>query len=109
VAGEASEAAGTVFTTAAHGAETVWVIIVIDRAGGSASYARLTPGHHAGIVDVRCVDARRGHSTVTVSYDMTLLGDRDSSGFDAYAPEHFDEMMREWSAAIGAHLESPTG
>ena len=36
---------------------------------------------------VQCVDAQPGYSTVTVSYDMSLLGDRDSSGFDVYAAD----------------------
>jgi hypothetical protein len=104
-AGDPSEASGTVFTTAAHGLETIWVIIEIERSGGAATYARLTPGHHAGMVRVRCVDARPGHCTVTVSYDMSLLGDRDASGFDAYAPAHFEDMMRDWSRAIRAYLD----
>ena len=107
-AGDPSEEPGTVFTTVAHGSETVWVIVEINRSIGSATYARLTPGHHAGIVSVQCVDAQPGYSTVTVSYDMSLLGDRDSSGFDTYAPTHFDEMMRNWSGAIREYLQSLT-
>ncbi len=109
VAGEPSEAPGTVFTTTAHNSETVWVIVEINRSGGFATYARLTPGHHAGIVRVQCEDARPGHSTVTVSYDMSLLGDRELSGFDAYAPAHFDEMMRDWSETIRTFLQSQVG
>lgn len=107
--GEPSEAPGTVFTTTAHGVHTIWVIVEIDRSGGSANYARVTPRHHAGLVRVQCVDSRPGHSTVRVSYDVSLLGDHDSSGFDTYAPERFAEMMRAWSEAIGTYLDSQTG
>ena len=38
-AGDPSEAPGTVFTTAAHSSETIWVIVEIDRSEGSATYA----------------------------------------------------------------------
>lgn len=107
--GESSEAPGTVFTTVAHDTETIWVIVEISRTGGLATYARVTPGHHAGIVSVQCVDTRPGHTTVTVSYDMSLIGDLDSSGFDAYAPAQFEEMMRHWSEAIESYLQSQTG
>ena len=107
--GESSEAPGTVYTTTAHGLQTIWVIVDIDRSGGSASYARVTPGHHAGIVSVRCDDAQPGYSTVTVSYDMSLLGGGGPSGLGAYAPEPFAEMMGDWSKAIGTYLDTQTG
>jgi hypothetical protein len=102
--GRPSEGAGTVFTTAAHGSQTIWVILEIDRASGSAGYARVTPGHHGGLVHVQCIDAGPGHSNVEVSYEMSLLGDRDASNFDAYAPERFPEMMDQWSEAILDYL-----
>ncbi|MFQ5516333.1 MAG: SRPBCC family protein [Acidimicrobiia bacterium] len=107
--GEPSETPGTVFTTAAHGTETIWVIVEISRSRSSATYARVTPGRHAGTVSVLCVDTRPGHSTVNVSYDMTLIGDRDSSGLDAYTPSQFEEMMRHWSEAIESYLYDQTG
>jgi len=40
---------------------------------------------------------------------MSLLGDRDSTGFDAYAPARFDEMMGDWSDAIRTYLQSQIG
>lgn len=108
-AGDPSEAPGTVFVTDAHDTETIWVIIEIDRHGGSAAYARLTPGRHAGTVRVQCTDVRPGHSTVNVSYDMTLLGDAHTSGFDAYAPAHFADMMLDWSTRIESYLQTLRG
>ena len=106
--GSPSEAAGTVFMTAAHGSQTIWVILEIDRSGGSASYARVTPGHHGGLVRVQCVDAGPGHCSVEVFYEMSLLGDRDSANFDAYAPARFPEMMDQWSGAILDYLATVT-
>lgn len=107
-AGAPSETAGTVFTTAAQSLQTIWVILEIDRPNGSASYARVTPAHHGGLVQVQCVDAGPGHSNIEVSYEMSLLGDRDASNFDAYAPTRFPEMMEEWSAAILGWLATET-
>ncbi len=107
-AGSPSEDPGTVFTTDVHGLETVWVIVEINRSLGSASYARLTPGHHAGMVSVQCVDAQPGYCAVKVSYEMSLLGDRESSGLEAYSPPDFDKMMQDWSGAIREYLEDQT-
>jgi hypothetical protein len=108
-AGDPSEAPGTVFMTAAHGTETIWLILELDRSGRSATYGRLTPGHHAGMVRVQCLDTRPGHSTVSVSYDMTLLGDSATSGFGAYAPAPFADMMQDWSNRIGTYLQTQIG
>ena len=105
-AGEPSEASGTTFTTSAHGLETIWVILEIDRSGGSAKYSRVTPGHHAGTVSVSCIDSVPGRSTVVVSYDMTLLPDASPADIDVYSPERFPEMMQHWSIALEAYLES---
>ena len=105
VVGESSEAPGTVFTTALQGPVTLWVIVDISHASTSATYARFTPEHHAGLVSVRCSDSAPGHSTISVSYDMSLLGDQGSTGFKAYAPEPFAEMMSEWSEMIAAYLD----
>ena len=102
--GEPSEAPGTVFTTRTHGSSTIWTIVEIDRSAGSATYARVTPDHHAGLVRVQCADTQAGRCSVTVSYDMSLLGEEHSSGFDAYEPAQVKEMLRGWAEAIGAYL-----
>lgn len=102
-AGEASETAGTVFTTHVGNASTIWTIIQIDRTAGAAAYSRVTPGHHAGTVRVWCVDAGEGRCAVKVAYDMSLLGD-DPVELAAYAQPAFDEMMLEWSGAVAASL-----
>jgi len=103
-AGVPSEDPGTVFVTISLGVETTWVVLEIDRPATTAAYARITPGHHAGVVRVGCADAATGHSTVAVAYDMTLLGN-DPVGLDAYAESRFELMMQEWSDAIASHLD----
>ena len=90
-------APGTTFLT--H-EQTVWVIA--DRNPRSMRYARITPGVHAGTVEVRCEpagSATRAH----VAYDLTALGepgalDRFAAGFDA--------MLAEWARLIAGALEA---
>lgn len=102
-AGDASETAGTVFTTTVGDLATIWTIVQIDRTAGVAIYSRVTPGYHAGIVRVWCVDAAAGRSAVKVSYDMSMLGN-DPSVLDAYAEPAFGAMLADWSAAIAASM-----
>ncbi len=104
--GQPSEDPGTVFVTLSLGVETTWVVLEIDRPTATAAYARITPGHHAGVVRVGCTDAATGRSTVLVVYDMTLL-DTDPAELDAYSEDRFELMMQEWSDAVAAHLDGP--
>ncbi len=101
--GQPSELPGTVFTTSHGPAPTVWVIQGIDRAVGGSSYSRLTVGHHAGVVRVRCRD-QVGGCRVTVEYDMTVLPGCDPSGLDAYDEPHFAAMMDDWAAKLLAAI-----
>jgi hypothetical protein len=90
-----ADAAGTVFTTAAHGAGTIWVIL--ERTPLTAAYARVTPGVSAGTVTV--VLRPDGEQTVAeVAYDLTALG--AGAGLERFA-EDFDDMMAEWERLIG--------
>jgi len=104
--GQPSEDPGTVFVTGSGGVETTWVILEIDHPGATAAYARVTLGRHAGVVRVACTDTPIEHSTVTVAYDLTLLGD-DLSVLDAYAEHTFGLMMQEWSDAVARYLGGP--
>jgi len=106
-AGQPSEDSGTVFVTTSGDVETIWVVLEIDRRGAIAAYARITPGHHAGTARVECAEAPNGHSVVTVTYDMTLLGG-DPAELDVYAEPNFEHMMREWANAVGRTLDRPT-
>ena len=102
--GETSETPATVFTTAAGGIETIWVIIEIDRAGGTAAYARITRGRHAGTVRVRCTNVSPGSSAVGLSYDMSLLPDADPAVLKEYAPAQFQARAAELAGLIEAFL-----
>jgi hypothetical protein len=104
-AGNPSEAGGTVFATSAHGVETTWVIITVDRSKHVVAYARMTPGRHAGTVSVECADSRPGYCTVSVRYDLTALEGVDSSLLDGYRPDAFATMMEWWAATIAVYLE----
>ena len=103
---DASEDSGTVFITSHGDVETVWVIESIDRVRNRSSYARTTPGHHAGTVRVRCDDQPTGGCVVTVEYDMTSLAPDDPRALDAYGEDAFVSMMEEWSVGVADALAS---
>ncbi len=98
--GEPSEVPGTVFTTAHGHVQIVWVVHHIDRLECSASYSRITAGHHAGTVHIRCIDRPGSRCTVTVEYDMSALPGSDPGVLDAYDDESFSAMMDTWSTDV---------
>lgn len=102
-AGEVSETQGTVFTTAHDDVETVWVIERIDRGANTSAYSRITPGHHAGSVRVRCDDQPDDGCVVSVEYDITALSSDHTQVLDHYTEEAFKAMMNHWSEAV--HLD----
>jgi hypothetical protein len=87
---------GTTFTT--HDGRTFWVIA--DRTSDSMRYARITPGVHAGTVEVRC-EAARPATRAHVTYDLTGLGDPASTRHFA---DDFGGMLAEWERLIAASL-----
>jgi hypothetical protein len=87
-------APGTVFTTDAHDRHTIWV--VVDRSGDAIRYARITPGHLAGTVEVRL-----GEGAVEVTYDLTALTPDAVHELDAFAAG-YEAFMAEWERAIAA-------
>lgn len=101
-AGDVSEKPGTVFITRHGEIETVWVIEKIDRVQNTSAYSRVTVGHHAGTVRVRCQDQPSGGCRVIVEYDMTALAPDHAGVLDAYNDEHFEAMMEEWAARVTA-------
>jgi Polyketide cyclase / dehydrase and lipid transport len=87
---------GTTFTT--HGGRTFWVIA--DRTPAGMRYARITPGVHAGTVEVRC-EAGGSGTRAHVTYDLTGLA--DSGTVDHFA-EDFPAMLAEWERLIADSL-----
>jgi hypothetical protein len=104
-AGEAAEAAGTVFITSHGDIDTIWVVESIDRTANTSAYSRITIGHHAGIVKVECTDQSGGGCLVTVSYDMTNLNPQQPKMLDAYNESSFKAMMSEWATEVTATLD----
>ena len=86
---------GTTFLTHEH---TIWVIA--DRTPTSMRYARITPGIHAGTVEVRCEPAG-SHTRAQVTYDLTALG--DPTTLDRFADD-YDGMLAEWERMISEAL-----
>ena len=94
---------GTVFETSAHGQHTTW--LVTDRQPGTRiSYARVTPGEHAGTVTV-VLRPDGEDSEVEVTYQLTALtseADRRLSEFaDGYAAylQSWEEAILAWMGA----------
>ncbi len=106
-AGQPSEEPGTVFRTTADGVTSIWVILELDRTDHRASYARVTPGVHAGTVSVECADTRPGHCRVSVGYDLTTLG--NATALEPYRPEAFVDMMETWATLTTEYLGRSSG
>jgi hypothetical protein len=111
---------GTVFETNAHGRRTIW--LVLDRQWGERiSYARVTPGDHAGTVTIVVNpsgspesanstgspgSAAGGRSDVEVTYDLTAL--TGATGPAVHRLREFSSSypayLRSWEDAIAASL-----
>jgi hypothetical protein len=73
---------------------------VVERADDSVRYARITPGHLAGTVQVRL---REGKADVT--YDLTALTADAQHALDEFAAG-YDAFMAEWERAIAGVVGS---
>jgi hypothetical protein len=80
----------SVFTTA----HAIWV--VLDSEPRAVRYARVTPGVHAGTVEVRC-HADGAATRAEVTYDLAPL---TPGALDQFA-EGYDAMLAEWERRIG--------
>ena len=98
--GEATDEPGTTFVTQHRGSPTLWVIA--DRTGSSMRYARVRPGLHAGIVEVRC-EPEEAQTRVEVTYDLTSLGDDDAV---ARFGRRYEAMLAHWQHLIALALSA---
>jgi hypothetical protein len=80
---------GTVFTTGAEDASTIWVGIV--KTESMVTYGRVTPGVAAGLVSVSCVAVGDRETKVEVVYDASSLSEQGEafltdfeSGYSAF-------------------------
>ncbi len=95
-----SERPGTVFTTTdGEGTGTIWTVLGIDRDDAVARYGRVTPGRHAGTVQVACMDTGVD-CLVTVRYDLTALPGAPVDVLAPYADAPFATMLEQWRTAV---------
>ena len=96
-AGAPSDALGTVFLTEHDDRSTIWTIV--DRRASAICYARVTPGHTAGIVTVGCRPSQATQTKVEVRYDLTALSPGGRHFLAAFAAE-YEAYLEGWAAAI---------
>ena len=89
-----------VFRTAAHGEETVWMLLRHAPEAGEMTYLRLTPGSRVGVVTVSCRDSGDGRSITQMEYRMTALSEHGNHYLTEMSEERFEQYMRTWEEAI---------
>jgi hypothetical protein len=83
----------TVFATDHGGTDTLWVIT--DHEPRRLRYARVTPGVHAGTVEI-CCQPDGDDTRADVTYDLTALS---LDALDPFAAG-FNRMLAEWERMI---------
>jgi hypothetical protein len=94
-------AVGTVFTTAAHGHQTTWVVVDRDP-GRRVRYARVTSHISAGTVTVTLEPSAAG-STVTVTYALTPLSEIGRQELTSFAAG-YEPFLAGWAVQIARFL-----
>ena len=89
---------GTVFTTSAHGRETVWVVTGREQ-GRRVCYARVAGGATAGTITVTLHASAEG-AEAEVTYDLTALTGQAGDELREFA-EGYPAFLRSWQDAIG--------
>ncbi len=95
---------GAVFITGHGGEQTIWTVIESDRDAGRLLYSRVSPGRRAGTVGVEITPSNDG-STITVSYDLTMLGPEGEAAVLEMDKSGFAAMLAEWRRLIFAVLD----
>jgi hypothetical protein len=103
--GGSLSAAGAVFTTAADGEETLWLVLGVDFAAGIAEYVRITPGNRLGTVHVRC-HAESDGTRVEVDYRLTSISEAGAAKLAAVTPEAFARTIAGWKETIESRIRS---
>ena len=81
----------------------MWV--VADRRLDGVRYARVAPGHLAGLVEVRCTAAEDGATTVEVTYKLTALSDDARSELERFTAG-YEAYIGEWERAIAEAIST---
>ena len=92
----------TAFRTTHDGEETLWMVLDADLEEGSAGYARITPGSRMGtvMIDGEAIDDTS--CWITVTYELTALSEEGNAVLERFTQGAFEEMIRDWGAAIAA-------
>ena len=99
ILGDLPQQPGLVFLTESGGDRTIWTVLVSDEAAGRLLYSRVTPGRHAGTVEVRLEPDGAG-TRVAVTYAMTALPPAGAEALDPYSEANFRDMLEDWRALI---------
>ncbi len=99
---------GAVFRTRAHGEETLWLVLGVERRGLVAEYARITPSSRLGTVRVRCREAAGGGARVEVRYRLTAIGESGERALAETTEEAFAETLRVWRRDTTRALDQVT-
>jgi len=98
---------GMVFTTAAGGEATLWVMTKYEPVTGRVEYARVTPGSRIAVVRVTC-RAEGTQTRVTVGYTITGLSDAGNAYVREMSAQRFADYIDTWPASIAkARARSP--
>lgn len=99
---------GSVWVTEAGGGKTYWVVVDYDAVALHARYARVSPGSHAGTVEVHARPGAAGGTDVEVRYQLTALTDEGNRELAAFGAAAFAGMLAEWERMIrDANLDYP--
>jgi hypothetical protein len=91
---------GMVFTTAAGGEATVWLMTRYAPAAGELEYVRATPGSRIAVVKVRCTAEGDARTRVSVTYTITGLCEAGNEYVRQMSAQRFADYIDSWPAAI---------
>lgn len=99
ILGSPDQKPGLVFLTTSEDCQTIWTVIESNQPQLRHTYSRVTPGSHAGTVQVQLSEEGAG-SRVTVTYDLTALPGARSDALANYGDSQFTAMLSEWRSLI---------
>ena len=102
--------ADCVFTTpdaaAGPGAEAIWTVLTHDTAAGTVEMLKVTPGFLVIRLTIALRPRVEGGCLADVTYRYTALGAAGEAYVRQRSAEAYVEFMREWEAALNAHLRA---
>jgi hypothetical protein len=97
--------AGAVFSTVdGEGRTTLWLIVDWQPERHHVRYARITPGHRAGTVEVDCRARDERSTTVRVTYELTSLSRQGDEELATWTESWYRGFLADWEREIAAAL-----